>query len=90
MAIQRIVAMRLESHTKKPLKQHRCDDLVCDWVHLLRHRLQWQKKIVLEVIAESGAKTKKDFGMVMKNVMKRNLHIETKWVKDLATELLDH
>jgi uncharacterized protein YqeY len=46
------------------------------------------KKIVIEAIQESGAKTKKDFGLVMKSVMKRNLPVEAKWVKDLATELL--
>lgn len=46
------------------------------------------KKVVLEAIAESGAKTKKEFGLVMKNVMKRNLPVDTKLVKDLANQLL--
>jgi uncharacterized protein len=46
------------------------------------------KKIVIEAIAESGAKTKKDFGLVMKSVMKRNLTVDTKLVKELANQLL--
>ena len=46
------------------------------------------KKVVLEAIAESGAKVKKDFGLVMKNVMKRNLPVDAKLVKDLANQLL--
>jgi hypothetical protein len=46
------------------------------------------QRIVIEAIAESGAKTKKEFGLVMKNIMKRNLAVDTKLVKDLATELL--
>lgn len=46
------------------------------------------KKVVLEAIAESGAKTKKELGIVMKTIMKRNLAVDAKLVKDLATELL--
>ena len=46
------------------------------------------RKIVIEAIAESGAKTKKEFGLVMKSVMKRNLPVDTKLVKDLASQLL--
>ena len=47
------------------------------------------KKVVIEAIAESGAKTKKDFGLVMKYVMKRNLPVDAKLVKDLANQLLE-
>lgn len=50
--------------------------------------LEETKKIVLEAIAESGAKTKKDLGIVMKTVMKRNLAIDAKLVKDLISGLL--
>lgn len=46
------------------------------------------KKIVIDAIAESGAKTKKEFGLVMKNIMKRNLPVDPKLVKDLASQLL--
>ncbi len=46
------------------------------------------KKIVLQAIAESGAKTKKDLGMVMKTVMKLNNAVDGKLVKDLASQLL--
>ena len=46
------------------------------------------KAIVIEAIAESGAKTKKEFGLVMKSVMKRNLPVDAKVVKDLASQLL--
>ncbi len=46
------------------------------------------KRVVIEAIAESGAKTKKEFGLVMKSIMKRNLPVDTKLVKDLATQLL--
>lgn len=44
--------------------------------------------IVKEAIAESGAKTKKDLGLVMKNITKRNLAIDAKLAKDLAMQLL--
>ena len=46
------------------------------------------KKVVIEAIAESGAKTKKEVGLVMKSVMKRNLPVDAKLVKDLASQLL--
>lgn len=46
------------------------------------------KRIVVQAIAESGAKTKKDMGLVMKAVMKLNNAIDGKVAKDLASELL--
>jgi uncharacterized protein YqeY len=46
------------------------------------------KRIVVQAIEESGAKTKKDLGLVMKAVMKLNSSIDGKLAKDLATELL--
>jgi uncharacterized protein YqeY len=45
-------------------------------------------KIVLQAIADSGAKTKKDLGLVMKTIMKLNLEVDTKLVKELASSLL--
>lgn len=46
------------------------------------------KKLVVEAIAESGAKTKKELGLVMKAIMKRNLPVDGKLAKDLASQLL--
>ncbi|MDE3046611.1 MAG: GatB/YqeY domain-containing protein [Verrucomicrobiota bacterium] len=46
------------------------------------------KKLVLEAIAESGAKTKKELGLVMKSIMKRNVPVDAKLAKDLASQLL--
>jgi uncharacterized protein len=46
------------------------------------------KKIVIQAIADSGAKTKKDLGLVMKSIMKLNLAIDAKLAKDLAFQLL--
>ena len=46
------------------------------------------KKIVMQAIAESGAKTKKDIGLVMKTIMKLNLPVDAKLAKDLASDLL--
>lgn len=46
------------------------------------------KKLVIQAIAESGAKTKKDFGMVMKGIMKLNNTVDGKLAKDLADQLL--
>lgn len=46
------------------------------------------KKIVEQAIAESNAKTKKDFGMVMKSIMKLNSSVDGKTAKDLANQLL--
>ncbi len=46
------------------------------------------KKIVLQAIEESGAKTKKELGLVMKAIMKLNLPIDAKLAKDLASQLL--
>lgn len=46
------------------------------------------KNIVLQAIAESGAKTKKDLGLVMKSVMKINSSIDGKLAKDLASQEL--
>lgn len=46
------------------------------------------KKIVAQAIAESGAKTKKDLGLVMKGIMKLNSTVDGKLAKDLASQLL--
>jgi hypothetical protein len=50
--------------------------------------LEETKKIVIQAIADSGAKTKKDLGLVMKSIMKLNLAIDAKLAKDLAFQLL--
>lgn len=47
------------------------------------------KKIVTQAIHESGAKSKKDLGLVMKAAMKINSAIDGKSAKDLAMELLE-
>ncbi|OGN63660.1 MAG: hypothetical protein A3E80_02700 [Chlamydiae bacterium RIFCSPHIGHO2_12_FULL_49_9] len=47
------------------------------------------KKIVIQAINESGAKTKKELGLVMKAVMKINSAVDGKLAKDLASQLLD-
>lgn len=46
------------------------------------------KKIVTQAISDSGAKTKKDLGLVMKSVMKLNNAVDGKLAKDLASQLL--
>lgn len=46
------------------------------------------KKIVEQAIAESGAKTKKDLGIVMKGIMKINNTVDGKVAKELADQLL--
>jgi hypothetical protein len=46
------------------------------------------KKIVVQAIADSGAKTKKELGLVMKSVMKINNTVDGKLAKDLANQLL--
>lgn len=46
------------------------------------------KKIVEQAIRESGAKTKKDLGLVMKAAMKINNTIDGKVAKDFAAQLL--
>ena len=50
--------------------------------------LEETKKIVAQAISESGAKTKKDLGLVMKAIMKFNNTVDGKLAKDLAGELL--
>lgn len=46
------------------------------------------KSIVEQAIADSGAKTKKDLGLVMKSIMKINSTVDGKLAKDLASQLL--
>ena len=46
------------------------------------------QKIVIQAIADSGAKTKKDLGLVMKSIMKINNTVDGKLAKDLANQLL--
>ncbi|MBS3904636.1 MAG: GatB/YqeY domain-containing protein [Simkania sp.] len=46
------------------------------------------KKIVVQAIADSGAKTKKDLGLVMKSIMKLNNTVDGKLAKGLAEQLL--
>jgi uncharacterized protein YqeY len=46
------------------------------------------KQIVLQAIAESGAKTKKDLGLVMKSTMRLNSGVDGKLAKEIASQLL--
>jgi uncharacterized protein len=46
------------------------------------------KKIVEQAIEESGAKSKKEFGLVMKKIMAINSSVDGKLAKDLANQLL--
>lgn len=46
------------------------------------------QKVVIQAIAESGAKTKKELGLVMKAIMKINNTVDGKLAKELAGELL--
>jgi uncharacterized protein YqeY len=46
------------------------------------------KKIVEQAIADSGAKTKKDLGLVMKSIMKINNTVDGKLAKELADQML--
>lgn len=46
------------------------------------------QKLVVQAIAESQAKTKKDLGLVMKSIMKLNSSVDGKLAKDLASQLL--
>ena len=50
--------------------------------------LEETKRIVAQAITDSGAKTKKDLGLVMKAVMKLNNAVDGKLAKDLANERL--
>ena len=50
--------------------------------------LEETKKLVVQAIHESGAKTKKDFGLVMKSIMKLNSGVDGKLAKELANQLL--
>lgn len=50
--------------------------------------LEETKQLIIQAIADSGAKTKKDLGLVMKSLMKLNNAIDGKQAKDLANELL--
>lgn len=46
------------------------------------------KKIVVQAIADSGAKSKKEFGLVMKRIMQLNSAVDGKLAKELANQLL--
>ncbi len=46
------------------------------------------KRLVEQAIAESGVKTKKDLGLVMKAVMKLNSSVDGKLAKEFASQLL--
>lgn len=50
--------------------------------------LEETKRLVVQAIADSGAKTKKDLGLVMKSIMKLNSAVDGKTAKDLAGQLL--
>jgi uncharacterized protein len=50
--------------------------------------LEETQKLVDQAIAETGAKSKKEFGQVMKAIMKRNSTVDGKLAKKLADQLL--
>jgi hypothetical protein len=47
------------------------------------------KAIVEQAIAESGAKTKKETGIVMQKIMQINSSVDGKVAKDIVSQLLD-
>lgn len=47
------------------------------------------KQIVMQAIEESGAKSKKEFGLVMKRIMAINSSVDGKAAKELANQLLN-
>jgi uncharacterized protein YqeY len=47
------------------------------------------EKLVQQAIQETGAKTKKEFGIVMKTLMKLNPTVDGKLAKDLANKFLN-
>jgi uncharacterized protein YqeY len=47
------------------------------------------KAIVQQAIKESGAKSKKDFGLVMKSIMKINSSVDGKQAKEFADQILE-
>ena len=51
--------------------------------------LEETKQIVKQAISDSGAKTKKELGLVMKSIMKINSAVDGKLAKEIASELLD-
>lgn len=46
------------------------------------------KKLVMQAINDSGAKTKKEFGLVMKSLMKLNSSVDGKLASELVRQLL--
>lgn len=50
--------------------------------------LEETKKIVTQAIEDSGAKTKKDFGLVMKSIKAINSAVDGKLAKELADQVL--
>lgn len=46
------------------------------------------RAIVIQAISDSNAKTKKDFGLVMKSIMKINNSVDGKIAKEIANQLL--
>lgn len=50
--------------------------------------LEETRGLVVQAIADSGAKTKKDFGLVMKSLMKLNSAVDGKMAKEVAEQLL--
>lgn len=50
--------------------------------------LEETKKIVVQAIADSGAKSKKETGLVMKSIMQLNSTVDGKLAKDLVAQLL--
>ena len=50
--------------------------------------LEETKQLVIQAIEESGAKTKKELGLVMKTIIKLNGQVDGKMAKDLADSLL--
>ncbi len=46
------------------------------------------RRLVVQAIAESGAKTKKELGLVMKTLMKLNNAVDGKLAKELASGML--
>lgn len=46
------------------------------------------KRIVMQAISDSGAKSKKEFGLVMKSIMKTGAHVDGKLAKELVFQVL--
>jgi hypothetical protein len=86
--LQEALAQAVSANRPEMVSKLECEIVIVKEFLPKAPSLEETKEIVKAAIQESGAKSKKEFGLVMKAVMKLNSQVDGKLAKEIANQFL--